>query len=460
MKTESSYSVTPGIINPDDYFLQEVEIISGSQSVNIKGIMAELSYYEDIFRGSMTGHVLIQDSISLIDRMGMSGFEFLYLSFKKTGQDSAEFKRYFRIYRIGDRVLKNNSTEVYTIHFCSEELFLSEQIKISKSYAGRKISDIVYSILHNDLGIPDKKLIIGDTMGVYDFVIPYKKPFEAINWLANYSRPKNKAGADFVFYENAEGFNFVSLQELMDTFPYGYYIYTPRNLGKRGEQTELGSSLIGIKSYNILDTFDTLYGTNTGAFSSKLISIDPLTRSYTETKYDYSKYFESSVTLNKYAIVGDYKNRKNKYSYENYDAVLKVATSNSEQKKAKYISDKSESVANDVYVEEYIPYRTAQLALLNYSRIKIALSGDPNLRIGTTIDIKLPSMRGPDGSGNNTGDYDRHHSGKYLITSVRHIIDVNMKYETVLELAKDSFNSSVPSYGNANSIGLNGLLNK
>ena len=82
MKTESSYSVTPGIINPDDYFLQEVEIISGSQSVNIKGIMAELSYYEDIFRGSMTGHVLIQDSISLIDRMGMSGFEFLYLSFK------------------------------------------------------------------------------------------------------------------------------------------------------------------------------------------------------------------------------------------------------------------------------------------------------------------------------------------------------------------------------------------
>jgi hypothetical protein len=437
--------VTPGLVGPDDYSIETLELITADQTINIKGVFAEFSYYEDIFRGSITGSVLINDAIGIIDRLGLNGSEYLHIVFKKTNQ-TRPIEKYFKVYRVGERILKNYNTEVYALHFCTDELFLSEQIKISKAYNGAKISDIVYNVLAKELKIEESKLIIADTFGMYDFIIPYKKPFEAVNWLATYAKSPDYIGSDFVFFHNVEGFNFLSLQSLFMRQPYSRYMFIPRNLGDQENTKELGNDIVGIKSYNILDTFDTLMATNMGAFANRVITVDPMLRRYKNVTFNYSDYFNNSETLNKFMLANNTKNRLNKYPYENYDSVLKVLTSNSEQKKAKGISDKPYAVANDVYIEDYVKNRTAQLALATYSRIKLALSGDPNLTIGMTVDLSLPSMRGSDGSGNASGEKDQYHSGKYLITAIRHIIDVNMRYETILEVSKDSFGSLLPDY--------------
>ena len=44
-----------------------------------------------------------------------------------------------------------------------------------------------------------------------------------------------------------------------------------------------------VLKYEILKTYDSLAETKTGALSSKLISVDPLTRSFNVTNFDYSK---------------------------------------------------------------------------------------------------------------------------------------------------------------------------
>jgi hypothetical protein len=446
-----------GLVTADDYVLDDAYIITAKSKTNIKAIMVELSYYEDIFKGVTTGSVLISDSISLIDRLGMSGFDYIKLKFRKTGNSSKDsaIEKYFRIYRVSERLLNNNATESYTLQFCSEELILSEQVKISKSYTGKKIIEIVYDILSDKLKIDDKNIKMHETEGLYDFVIPYKKPFEAINWLSNYAKPIGKSGADFLFFENSDGFNFKSLQNLFAQNPYTTYAYIPRNLGNtslEGKSKELGRNLIGIKSYVFLDTFDTLYGTVTGAFANRLISIDPLTRTYRDTTFDYLTYFNNSKNLNNYSLVPDVKNRLGKKASENYDAVLKVVISNKDQKKADGISDIPWSVANDIRAENYIPNRTAQLSLSHYSRIKLAVSGDPNLTVGMVLDVLLPSNKGSDGSGNNSGQKDIFNSGKYMITAVRHIMDFAGKYETVLEVVKDSYGASVNNYENSDDL--------
>jgi hypothetical protein len=433
------------IVNPDDYFLQKVEILTSIGPVNIKGVMVELSYYEDIFKGTVTGSVLIHDAISLIDRLALNGTEILTLSYKKSSQANIEFNRTFRIFRVGERILNNNAQEVYALHFCSEELFLSEQIKISKAYSGKKINEIITDILENEMKAK-RELIIEPTLNVYDFIIPYKKPYEAINWLANYAQPTRSSGADFVFFENVDGLNFRSLQSLYSQTPYRTFTYNLRTAGKREGSGEVGNSLVGIKSYNFLDTFDTLYATNLGAFSNKTISIDPLTRKYYTSVFNYYQYLEDAKTLNGHAVISQNKNALGKAAFENEDAVLKVLTTNKSQKKAKGIADKNLqfSVANDVGIETYVPYRTAQLALSHYSRIKIAVSGDPLLSVGQTLNIILPSMRSSDNTGYQEGKKDEYHSGKYIVTAVRHIIDVNLKYETILEIAKDTLGAPLP----------------
>lgn len=447
----------PDLLNPDDFHLEDVILVTPTINISIKNMAVEISYYEDIMNSSVSGHILMSDTISLIDRLGLSGNEYLKLSFKKTKSTKIEVNKYFRVYRVGERKLVNTETENYTLHFCSDELFLSEQIKVSKSYLGMKISEIVKDVLVNKLAIKEDYCIIQETDGVYDFVIPYKKPYEAINWLSNYARTKNGIGADYLFFENRMGFNFASLQNLFKQNATASYYYIPRNIGQRNDLgSEVSRGMIGIKSYTFLDTFDSLYGTTTGAFANRLISIDPLTRRYNVTDFDYLKDYHGKINnLNDYPIINNLKNRLGKSQNENYDAVQKVMVANSNQQKALGIDDKPWSVASDIRAETYVPYRTAQLSLAHYSRIKLALSGDPFLTVGKTINVILPSSRSTtDGSGLNEGNKDAYNSGKYLVTAVRHIINLNQKYETVVEVAKDSYGDQLTSYD------LSGSINK
>jgi hypothetical protein len=444
--------IAAGLLTADDFYLEKLNIITPKNIVNIKSIFVELSYYEDIFRGTVSGHVLISDAISMIDRLGLSGNDYLEVKFRKSKLvDAQGISKYFRIYRVGERILNNSETESYALHFCSEELFLSEQTKVSKAYEGKTIEYMVNDILKNHMQIDEKYLITEQTEGQYDFVIPYKKPFDAINWLASYGIPTKAntiKGADFVFFENSEGFNFRSMQSLFSSSAYGDYIYSQRNVGDLKNSGSLGRDLVTIKSYTFLDTFDTLYGTVSGAFANRLITIDPLKRTYENTTFDYVNDYQSKLNDNKKnSLINNAQNRLGKTANQNYDAVLKVMISNKDQKKAKGIANTPYHVANDIRAEKYVPYRTAQLALSHYVRLKLTIAGDPNLTVGATINVQLPSSASnKDGSGLNEGLLDEQYSGKYLITAVRHIISSQMKYETVLEVVRDGYGNSLSDF--------------
>jgi hypothetical protein len=89
------------------------------------------------------------------------------------------------------------------------------------------------------------------------------------------------------------------------------------------------------------------------------------------------------------------------------------------------------------------------MALSHYTRLKLTVYGDPNLCVGQIINVILPSNRSEkDGSGFNEGLFDLYHSGRYLISAVRHVIKSNMKYDTVIEVVKDSLGAGLPNWNN------------
>ena len=103
-----------GLVVSDEFFLETAELITPVNTINIKSLIVELSYYEDILKGSVTGHVLMSDSISLIERLQLSGGDFLNLNFSKSYGNRggvSSIKKYFRIYRVSERILKNSETE-------------------------------------------------------------------------------------------------------------------------------------------------------------------------------------------------------------------------------------------------------------------------------------------------------------------------------------------------------------
>jgi len=443
-----------GVYYSENYHLEEIRLFAtNGESIDLRKILRELSINEDIFSFSVSGYVKVEDALGLIEAFKLAGNEYIRIVYGKSADDPDKHEKTYKVYKLADR---NNSgnfmSEYYTLYFCSDELTLSEQTKISKSYMGYQVNDIIYDILTEQLEIPTERIsTIEDTIGTYDFVVPRLKPFEAISWLSNYARPAEGIGADMLFFETKNGYNFRSLQSMFKDTTYRDFKYERKNLNDVEQPLE--EKMKVIISFEFPKAYDVLQGINSGAFANKLISLDPIQRKKTQTTFNYNKYNADTDTtsLNGNSIINNLKNRFGKELYTGYDGSLKLATGNSNQEKNEYLSD-TNSDTKDIYVETFIPNRTAQIALSMLTTIKIVVPGFPGLMVGQVVEISLPSIQ-------NNGELDINYSGKYLVTAARHIIQPSIStYQTILELAKDSGTESATYVDNNNDSNLQKLV--
>ena len=430
---------SPGAYYPQDFSIQTLNLLTASgQRFELKKLLVELSYFEDIYSFVTSGYITLVDAQGFLELFQLTGNEYIEVNFGKirTGTNSTD--QLFRIYKTSDRKPSGNmNSEVYTLYFCSEELLLSEQVKISKSYTGMEISKIIDDILVEKLKVKRKNIqVIEPTIGMYDFVIPRLKPFEAISWLSTYARPKvtGTVGADMLFFETKNGFNYRSLQSMFKEPIYGTYRYQAKNI--EDSIQDFQEKTITVLDYEFVKTYDALEDINSGTFTNKLISIDPLARTYKTTEFNYKDYFEKKKTssLNKNDVLVPLKNRLGKTQNESFDSRIKVLTSNASQNELQYVKNIPGSVAKDIAIENYIPLRTAQLGLANYTVVKITIPGDPGITAGRTIEFNLLTLK----PSTNKKELDRYYSGTYLVSAVRHIISSGGVYQTVLEITKDS----------------------
>jgi hypothetical protein len=438
---------SPGAYYPQDFSLKTLNFLTASgQRIEIKKLLVELSYYEDIYSFVASGYITLVDAQGFIELMRLTGNEFIEVNFGKVKNGKNETDQVFRVYKSSARKPSGNqNSEVYTLYFCSEELLLSEQNKISKSFKGNKISNIVNNILTDKLKVKSSRIDkVEETTGLYDFVIPNMKPFEAISWVSTYARPAAYPGADMLFFETKNGFNFRSLQSMFKDSVYATYKYEAKNIDDKTQSFQ--EKTITVLDYEITKPFDTLNEINSGTMSSRLISIDPLTRTYKKTDFDYNKFKSQAKTLNSSGPQDTLQNRLGKKENESYEGVLKVVIGNSNQKQVPYIKEKEAGVAQDIFVETYVPNRTAQISLASFTIVKATIPGDPGITAGRTINFNLMSLK-----PGQERELDKFYSGKYLVTAVRHIIQSQGVYQTVLEIAKDSTPTAYSSINNNSS---------
>ena len=451
-----------------DYDLTSIVLFTAAanDSIELKDKMVELNYFEDVYSPSISGKLVVSDAIGLLNLASINGTEFLKIIFQKTNDSSITISRTFRVFSVTDKTLSNNNNfENYTINFCSEEFLISQQYRISKSYKNKEISDIIADILNTFLKVGisgSKSVYVESTRGKYDFILPNKKIFETINWLSTYAQPTsggsgtgNGTGADMLFYENVQGYHFNSLQSLYKQNSVMNLYYNPKNIRPNQKLIDLDSQLRNAMKFEVLNYIDTLGAISKGTFSNRLISLDILAKKKTVTDYNYNDYFKNGKSLNGSPVTNNYKNRYDKYLFDappqNMEAgTLRMVTSNSKQKELPYVkqnSDMINSIANDIFVENYIPNRVGQIALANYTRIKLTIPGNSDLCVGLAINFMALGISAISDSKSKK-DPDPYFSGKYIITAIRHII-TNISYITVLELAKDSNTQNYSGVNNA-----------
>jgi len=372
----------------------------------------------------------------------LSGKEEIQISFGSTKGGSENVNKLlgnlkkYRIYSIPDRKpVGNQNSEFIKIFFCSKELFDSEQIKVVKSYKGKAIHQIITDILLTQLKVNPNRIDTQNfekTIGVYDFIIPTLRPFEAISWLCTYAKPAKTGGqsADMLFFETKDGFQFRSISSIYKDRPYKTYTYNIKNI----ESQTFEQKITSVLDYQFVKDFDALNEINSGTFINRVMSFDPLNRSTNFTDFDYTK--DITTRLNKGAPtdISEYKDKAR--------GALKLVVSNSNQKfKPTFQNLKQPSQKNlspDSFIQETVKNRTAELALANYTILKIRVPGDTGLTAGSIINFNLPALD----YQNNRKQFDKFYSGKYLVTAVRHILQSQGVFQTVLEITKDSSGAS------------------
>jgi len=445
-----------GVRYSKDYNLIAINLLGGNfPVVDLKPMMIELSYFEDIFNNAVSGNMLVEDAQGMIEKLQMHGNEYIRFAFGKDNNPNLRIDKIFRVYKISNRRKSLNfDTENYVIHFCSDELVLSNQYKISKSYKGQGVSDIVKDVLKTKIKAPKEKYKeanIEKTKGVYSIIVPNFSPFETLNWLCSYAQSASGGvmGSDMIFYENVEGYNFKSLQSLFKTDPYFTYEYRPKNTSEKDNYGDASKQIFNVLTYEILDTFNTVESVSEGTFANRLLSIDPLLRRYKIVDFNYNTYQQKSTRLNNNPVVNNLQNRFGHELYNTPQGSYKLSMSNANQQDSEYIKSKSGSVQNDYFFETFVSQRKSQLLLANHMKVKFSIPGDPNLSVGKTINFKLYSNEPV--SDKQSKGIDKYYSGKYLVTAVRHMIQ-SSEYVTVFEAVKDSTVSKFDSVDNGSLI--------
>ena len=438
------------------YVLKELFITSSNgDTVNIFNIMLELNMFEDIYNSTVSGSIVINDSIDLFAAMPLSGFEFVKVLLEKPGSErEVVFEKIFRIYKmqIADVKEATTSNQNYILYFCSEENILSLSRRISKSYRGKTTSNIIRDILKNQLGVSSNKLIstnIEETSGVHDIIVPFMNPLTAISWLAarTVSSTSKSHGATFMFYENTQGYNFKSLETLFQKQTKAKYSYIPKNR----EPLPTDNSITEIRNvikYEFMSVFDIISGISSGMFSSTLKTIDLLKLKASDYALNYSEFFNNTSHIEDkkkaFEFQNEYEDRYKNKIHENYYSLMRMYPTNRNHDTDSVIASKQPSIKQN-FVEKWLLQRITQVNQLNYFKLKLVIPGDTYITIGDIIEFNLPMVGSKDPGNSNDNPF---HTGRYLITAIRHKINID-NYEMIVEATRDCVSQSYPAAKNS-----------
>jgi hypothetical protein len=436
-----------GFKKPGDLDLDAVDLITSTgQVIDLGSMVQEINVYENIFDHYIQCDVLLSDSLKLLDSMGVgfTGTEILVLSYKNKGDNSDKFRRNaFRIYAVNDRQRIKESVEVYSLAGISAESYETAPMRVKSALggtSGKTITSMVQKVynqyvqtaeiksIHSQIGSGlkinvNKQLLADETSGLHKFVIPSMTVDETLDFLSSEADSEDHVPY-FIFFENADGFNFKNLSSLTQQDPVGMYFYLFNNVLPEQSEDSKYHDAYRIIAYNVVSHSNMYSNLQTGMLKSRTVNVDLHRKRMTEKKYDYENYASRFKQMGKFAIPGAVG--------ETTDPVINLMTSRT-----------GHDIDSAFEAEKPVPKKTNDVVNLKraYSQsifntiVEVTLHGNSELKVGDTIFLQFPFSTDIETDKSHSSD-DKYLTGKYLITKVRQKIS-GESFVSVLECSKD-----------------------
>lgn len=406
---------------PKDYNLKEITLVlSTGEEWDIRYIYHELNIFEDIWSPTMSGNVLISDTMNRLANYPIIGFETLRIGLETPGK--VLLQKSFRVYSATDRHLGKDRNLAYILNFCSDEAWKNYNIRVSKSYKSKMIHEIVEDLHNTWLG--------GDTIEIepakylHHIIIPNLHPIQGIQWLSTRANPSSYNGANYLYFQTFEKFYWIPIEKCLEKPVKQDIIFQPANVRQSGQShaRTINEDLEAIQAYTVDFYSDVRENQEQGMYASELITHNHAEKKWQRYSWDYVKDFDKHKHL--------YPGNK-LYSNARPDI-------HNSANRIKFYSTGVAPFVNQV--DRWLLDRISQLQQLQNIKLSVSIPGNSNLKVGDVINFEMPSPEPPQ---NNKQVVDKHYRGKFLISGIRHKLD-QQKYVTQLELVKDSVFEAYP----------------
>jgi hypothetical protein len=408
-----------------DISVEEVIIVTTRGTIqNVTNQVIGIQIFEDIFSPFISGTLTFKDSLDLTSLLPLVGEEYVKIKVRTPTFETPNgiIDKEFYIYKLSDKELINNATYIYRLHFISTEAIIDANKKLSRPHEG-KVSDIVRDVIFMEFGLQYKgKANIEESVNGIKFVSNFWNPYKVIKY-ASERALNQKNSPSYLFFENRNGLNFVSLESLFAN-PV-YQNFNDSQLGRSFTSTgstyeDKNNTYSNIFALRVPEGFNYLESLSSGMYASKLISYDLLTKKYMVKNFDALEGFDKYNHLNKYPLLSDKAVRKNNstifYSpkyYGNYSNFGDVTDTNMVQRRA------------------------SLLAQIQNAKIEITVAGRTDYTVGQTVNLTIFKKQPINASESNDSIKDLLLSGNYLIAAIHHFISKE-SHECIMELVKES----------------------
>ena len=388
---------------------------------DIRAQILNIHVYEDLFSPFISGIVIIKESLDLVNLFPLVGEELLNLEISTPSLPST-LRGEFHIYKLSEREVIGDKSIVYTLHFISKEAIIDLNKKISRGFGG-KVSQIATTILKEpNIGLETiKNILVEPSSNSTKYVSNFWSPIKNINYLCDNGINTN-GSPTFIFFENREGFNFISLEtlytpDILQTFVNDKYTRDTRDgIGSIKNIDEDFKRILEIRVPVAFDYMDRIRG---GMGASNMILYDFTKKQYSVSSFDMLRNFDQQRHLNQFPLISNKNIRRG-------DSMIINAT--------KYFGNFNGF--GDVTNTAILQKRISLLKQAEAVKIEIVVPGRVDYTVGKKVKLDLPRIEPI--SKLDIDMQDKIFSGTYLISAINHYIDKE-KHECHMELIKDSF---------------------
>lgn len=409
----------------------ELQSNSGGKPIDLMEIYTEIVIYESVFANTgLIGEIVIRDALNYAETLPIVGNESIHIEYKTKGVIGDTITVKGKVFApLGKSRTSNEKTEVYKIQFVTDLQFYNRMLRVNTSYEGQ-ITSIASKMFIDQFGEQNaNKLMFNETsIGQHKFVFPYWTPIFALSWLSERAYSNNPSC--FLFYEDVDGFHFKNLLKAIEADPKYTYRVEPKNAYNQGT---VEGFLTKVQDYSITSFFDRLEEYGSGMYAGSLLTHNITTKEYEPYTFNYGDSFYNSRHLNQHPLFPQQTTLGNKLNSSSlgFRNVLPV-----QYRKFNNIFDNEKP-------ERYFLERNSIQKQFTTLRVTMTVAGNSSLRLLDVLNFELPKFGYLD---DNEGDWqDKYLSGKYIIVSMKTIINKLSGYNTVVEMSKDSLVGGIPS---------------